>query len=311
MDSNLVSERPPLNSLLRIFLLVVIVGWFVIGQVLGLVVGSLIYDGNFLTDIQHPAEYPNLKYAILTMQGVGSAIGLILIPAFYLKTSEQRNARVLFKEESQWPLLIAIVCISVFSLGPAISPVAEWNANFQFPEWMSAFGQWAKDTEATAAALIKTITSNLSPLDFIFSFVVIAIIPAMGEELVFRGLIQTELIRAVKNPHVAILIASILFSAIHFQFMGFAPRLLMGLFVGYLYFWSGNLWISILAHFFNNGFQLIGLYLYQKDMIPFDVESTDSAPWPLMAAGVVLLLSSMLYLKKYFESRTNLTRDHA
>ncbi len=311
MNSNIVSDRPPYSSLLRIFLLVVIIGWFVIGQILGIVAGSLIYEGDFLQEIQSPADHPNLRNAILLMQGVGSAIGLILLPLWYLKFTEDRGAKVFFKHENQWPLLVFVVLMTVICLGPAISPVAEWNAAIQFPEWLNGFGQWAKDTEATAAALIKLITSNLSPLDFIFTFVVIAVIPAIGEELVFRGLIQTEFIRAVKNPHVAILITSILFSGIHFQFMGFVPRLLMGMYLGYLYFWSGNLWIPVLAHFFNNGLQVTGLYLYQKGIISFDVESTDSAPWPLVAAGGLLLLLSMFYLKKYFESRTNPTRDHA
>ncbi len=311
MNSNIVSDRPPYSSLLRIFLLVVIIGWFVIGQILGIVAGSLIYEGDFLQEIQSPADHPNLRNAILLMQGVGSAIGLILLPLWYLKFTEDRGAKVFFKHENQWPLLVFVVLMTVICLGPAISPVAEWNAAIQFPEWLNSFGQWAKDTEATAAALIKLITSNLSPLDFIFTFAVIAVIPAIGEELVFRGLIQTEFIRAVKNPHVAILITSILFSGIHFQFMGFVPRLLMGMYLGYLYFWSGNLWIPVLAHFFNNGLQVSGLYLYQKGIISFDVESTDSAPWPLVAAGGLLLLLSMFYLKKYFESRTNPTRDHA
>ena len=311
MNINIVSDRPPFSSLVRIFLLVVIVGWFVIGQILGIVAASFIYDGDFLQEIQQPADHPNLRNAILLMQGVGSAIGLIFLPLWYLKFTEDRGAKVFFKDENQWPLLVLIVLITVICLGLAISPVAEWNAAIQFPEWMNGFGQWAKETEATAAALIKMITSNLSPLDFAFTFIVIAILPAIGEELLFRGLIQTEFIRAVKNPHAAILITSVLFSAIHFQFMGFVPRLLMGVCLGYLYFWSGNLWISILAHFFNNGLQVTGLYLYQRGMISFDVESTDSAPWPLVAAGVLILLLSMLYLKKYFESRTNPSRDHS
>lgn len=311
MNSNIVSDRPALSSLLRIFLLIVILGWYVIGQGIGVAVAALFYDGDFIHDMQHVADHPALRNAMLLAQAVGATIGLIVIPIYYLKFTEHRSLKGFFKEENQWPLLVFLILLAVFGLGPAISPLTEWNATLQFPEWMSGFGNWVKETEAMAEAMIKTMTSNLSPLDFLFSVMVIGILPALGEELVFRGLIQTELIRATKNPHVAIWIASILFSAIHLQFMGFVPRLLMGAFLGYLYFWSGNLWISIIAHFFINTVQVIGLYFYQKGIITIDLESTDHAPWPWVAAGVALLLLSLLYLKNYFESHSNTSRNHA
>ncbi len=309
MHVNNVSERPPLSSLIRIFLLVIIVGWMFLSQTIAIIVGSFIYEGDFISAMSDPANHPDLRDPILLTQGLGSALGLIFIPWYYLKFSENRGLGIFFKGEHQWSLVIPAVLLSVAAVAIAISPIAEWNASVAIPEWTGAFGRWAKNAEAAAEAIIKTITGNFTPTTFIFTFVVVAVIPAIGEELVFRGLIQTELQRAVKNPHMAILLGSILFSAVHFQFLGFLPRMLIGGFFGYLYFWSGNLWVAILAHFLNNGLQIVGLYLNQLGVISFDMESTESAPLPVIAIAVVIAFLLLYYLKRNFASRLTLPRE--
>jgi len=233
-----------------------------VGQTVGVLVGSLMYAGDFMKAMTDPVNHPDIGTAILFSQGIGSMVGLIFIPWFYLKASEHKDIRGLFRSEPQWPTLLIAMLIGIMAMATAISPIAEWNNNIQFPEWLSGFGQWAKNTEKLAADIIKSITSNLTPGGFILTFFVVAVIPGIGEELVFRGLIQNEFVRAFKNPHLAIWTTSIIFSAIHLQFFGFVPRILIGAFLGYLYYWSGNLWVPIIAHFINNGLQVIGLYLF-------------------------------------------------
>src|SRR5690554_5832087 len=100
--------------------------------------------------------------------------------------------------------------------------------------------------------------------DFILALIVIGLIPAVGEELLFRGLVQNQIGAITKNIHVAIWLAAFLFSTFHFQFYGFVPRMFLGVLFGYLYYWSGNLFIAMLAHFINNGLTLILLYMYQQ-----------------------------------------------
>ena len=311
MPFNIISDRTPLSSLIRIFLLVIVVGWFFMGQTLGILAASLLYEGNLLEGIADPANHPEIRGAILIMQGIGSAVGLIFVPWYYLKFSENRGIGVLFKNEKQWPRIILMVAVAVVGLAIATSPIIEWNASVEFPEWTGAFGRWAKESEEAAEAIIKSITTNLDPLTFIFTFVVVAVLPAIGEELVFRGLIQTEIVRAMKNPHVAIWVSSAIFSAVHLQFFGFFPRLLIGAFMGYLYFWSGNLWVAMLAHFVNNGLQVIGLYLNQLGITSFDMESTESAPLPMVAAAIVTTSFLLFYLKGYFASRSTQSSDAA
>ena len=127
----------------------------------------------------------------------------------------------------------------------------------------------------------------------------IAILPAIGEELVFRGMLQPELQRATGNIHAAIWISAIMFSAIHLQFFGFVPRMLLGVMFGYLYYWSGNIIIPMLAHFVNNGFSLLMVYLYQLEIISIDLESGESASPLLVAFFTLITFGLLLYLKKF------------
>jgi membrane protease YdiL (CAAX protease family) len=301
------TSRPPLFSLFLI-LVMVFLGFVVVGPLIGLMAASLIYEGNLLDALVSPTNHPEVKNALLLMQGIGAIIGLILLPWGYQVLIEKKNPSLLFKGESNWPMIIAVTAFAVITLSIAISPVVEWNAHLQFPDWMAGFGRWARESEDLAAELIKLFTSNMNTASFLFLFLVVAIVPAIGEEFVFRGMIQNELYRAVRSPHIAIWIAAIIFSAIHFQFFGFVPRVLIGAFLGYLYYWSGNLWIPIAGHFFNNGLQLIGLYLYQKQIISFNPESTESMPLILVVAAIVITIAFLMLLRNYFASRSRTTR---
>ena len=136
----------------------------------------------------------------------------------------------------------------------AMSPLSEWNANLSFPDFMSGFERWAKEEEDRLAKITSLITAIDSVPELLLGILVIALLPAIGEELVFRGMIQQELWRGSRNIHLAIWTSAFIFSAIHVQFFGFIPRLLLGALFGYLYYWSGNLLIPMFSHFFNNAF---------------------------------------------------------
>lgn len=258
----------------------------------------------------NPLAHPEYSMGILLAQGIGATIGLLILPWFYLKNFEKRSVTIFFKDDVNWPVTIVALMIVTVTFAIAISPIIDWNANVDFPEWASGFGEWAKQTEKSAADLIKSITDNMTTAGFVLAFVVVAIIPGIGEELFFRGLIQNEFQRALKNHHAAIWITAIIFSAFHMQFMGFVPRVLLGAMMGYLYVWSGNLWVPVITHFFNNGIQLVGLYLYQKGVITFDVESTETAPLPAVGVGIVVTVFLLVFLKNYFKRQSTL-RDSA
>jgi membrane protease YdiL (CAAX protease family) len=133
----------------------------------------------------------------------------------------------------------------------------------QFSMWLNQLiplPEWAVTMEMDTEGIIKTFLTMETAGELAFSFFVMAIIPAIGEELLFRGIIQQTLGRYFKNEHVAVWVAAFIFSFFHFQFAGFLPRMLLGGLLGYLFVWTKNLWVPIFGHLVFNGMQVIAIY---------------------------------------------------
>ena len=307
MNGTIISSRPASISLLRIFAMITM-GYLVLGNVIATLVITLLYDGNLVEAVTFPADHPEIRNVILLAQGLASFVGLVLIPWYYLRVFEKKPLKIFFDKvpSGMW---FAILSLTVIAFAVAISPVAQWNVNAELPAWTGGLGGYLKDMEKQAEVLVKLLTSNMSPAYFSCVFIVVAIIPGIGEELVFRGFVQTELVRAFKNPHIGIWLAAAFFSAFHMQFFGFFPRLLIGAMLGYLYFWSGNLWIPVIGHFLNNGLQVIGLYLYQLNIHKVDMESTESAPLAIVAVSVVATAGLLYYCKNNLPLLSKTTGD--
>ncbi|MCI1188584.1 CPBP family intramembrane metalloprotease [Hymenobacter sp. DH14] len=193
-----------------------------------------------------------------------------------------------------WWLLAAAALIVVIL--PLMSVIIAWNAGAHFPAALHDFEGWARASEDRAAGLTKFLTRFNSGTRFAVGVIVIALVPAVAEELVFRGVIQKNLVRWF-SPHVGVWLGAALFSAIHFQFFGFVPRFVLGLVLGYLYLWSGNILVSMAAHFTQNALQLLILYLTQRGQFGwgFDPDSTDALPWTLVLPSA-LLTAGLLYV---------------
>jgi membrane protease YdiL (CAAX protease family) len=286
----------PVWQELAVIIVAVGVGLFV-GAGIGAFVGSFFYTGEgdpLLAFTKNPDE--TSKISFLVMQGFTSLFGFFLVPlvawsAFTKKTF--KNLRGPWPSTHIWWLLPLLVIAFVV----VDSPVIYWNMHLDLPD--SAFEQWARAQEDQLAEITKLLTTFLSPWDFILAFVIVAIIAGITEEFLFRGLIQNAMHRGLGNPHLAIWFTAIIFSAIHVQFYGFVPRMLLGALFGYLYWWSGNIWIAIGAHMINNGFSLVMMYLAQLNQVEMDMEN-EIAPWPLIAIGAVLGVGILIYFYKHF-----------
>lgn len=301
LRKSLVSDRNPFVSIVFI-LLVLLVGFLGVGPALGLALASLFYEGSLLVELQKSPPDESIFLPLMITQGITSLVGLIIIPILYLKFNERKSIVPFFQRESDFTKVLTIIPLLGISFLIAISPIAEWNMTFQFPEVMKEFGSWAREQEDKLMEMTKLLTGFDSLGEFIFGLVVIAVIPGIGEELVFRGLIQRELWRGTKNVHIAIWVSAFLFSAIHVQFFGFVPRLLLGALFGYLYYWSGNLLIPMIAHFFHNGFTLTMIYLYNQGSIGVNIDSEESAPTFLVAFCGVATFALLYFFRKHYTS---------
>ena len=146
------------------------------------------------------------------------------------------------------------------------------------------------EMEEGTAEMVKNLLLVDQPHELWFNLFIIAVIPAIGEEFIFRGILQKKLVEQMKNPHVAIWVAALIFSAIHMQFQGFLSRMLLGGILGYLYHWTGNLWVPIFAHFINNAVQIVGQYFFQKGMIDVNMDDTIvDVNWPMTLVAFVVV----------------------
>lgn len=304
MSNSLVSDKHPLLSMLFI-ILIVGVGFLLIGPGVGLAVASLFYEGDLLSEILSNPDY-SLFTPLMVTQGFASLLGLIVLPALYVTAIERKPWQAFFSTRQDWVIVIPVLVACGIAFQVALSPVVEWNMNFQFPEFLKEFGNWAREREDSLIQLTEILTRFQSQNDLIIGIVVIAILPGIGEELVFRGLIQNELKRGSGNVYLSIWVAAFLFSAIHMQFFGFIPRMLLGALFGYLYHWSGNLMVPMFAHFFHNGFTLLMLYLYQTGASTLDMESEESLPVYWVMIGVISTFALLYFFRKLYAAKQQL-----
>jgi membrane protease YdiL (CAAX protease family) len=234
------------------------------------------------------------------MQGIISTFMFIAVSLIFSRVA-LRISPAEFFPKVPWAT-VGLTTLIALSFMIVNSAIGEWNMNLDFPD--SSFEDWAKQSEKQLKQLTEHVINFTSPTHFILAMLVVGIIPAIGEELLFRGLIQNLFTKAFSNHHLGIWISGIAFAAIHMQFYGFAPRMLLGVVFGYLYHWSGSLTIAMIAHFINNGFALLLLYLGTLGTIEITPEQMDSsAPWPLVLAfGLICVISLRIFYKKHQHS---------
>ncbi|MGW8122720.1 CPBP family intramembrane glutamic endopeptidase [Roseivirga echinicomitans] len=224
---------------------------------------------------------------LLISQSFYTIVFTFLVPWFYMKNLARKPMNVVFGESKteSLPLTLAVLVTIAFVFVNGF--IIEWNENIQLPEFMAGFERLARQMEESMAETTEMFTTFDSFGTFLLAFVVVAILPGIGEELLFRGLLQNSLHRWSKNAHIAIWVSAFIFSAIHMQFYGLVPRMVLGALFGYLYVWSGSLWYPIIAHITNNGFALLIAYMYQTEVTDINPDETDSIPG---YAGIIALI---------------------
>jgi membrane protease YdiL (CAAX protease family) len=221
----------------------------------------------------------------------------IIAPILFAKFWMKLNFKTLVQTQVN-PKLILLSIVLVIIIVPFNNFLLEWNSNIQLPLFLSDVETQIKLWEAKTTELTKVFLDFKSFPMLLLVIFVIGLIPAVGEELLFRGLIQTTVLRKAKNPYLGILLVAILFSAIHFQFYGFFPRLMLGLLLGLVYYWSGNLIYSIVFHFFNNSLTVLFFYLYNIGVIEANIMDDHTLPYLTVIFSFMVTLVSLLYFRR-------------
>lgn len=189
---------------------------------------------------------------------------------------------------------MSIVALILLVSAPVMNAVIAWNQSLHLPENLNWLEKWMIESEQSANSMLSMMTGGSTVGGLIISLLLIGLLAGFSEELFFRGALQRILTTTPINGHLAVWLSAIIFSAIHLQFFGFVPRLLLGAFFGYLAWWSGTLWLAVFAHVFNNCMAVVALWLKTRsdgainlDIIGQNASSSDLA---MVAASVAFTL---------------------
>lgn len=222
---------------------------------------------------------------------IGHSMSFIVPSLFFMWLLHQKDWQKLL-QITKLPTITNSLVAAFFIL--SFFPIAQWTywLNQQIP-----LPSWALKQENLINETMISLLKIEQPYELLFNILVIGVLPAIGEELLFRGILQRKLATFWQQEHLAVWVSAFIFSAIHFQFQGFLPRLLLGAALGYLLVWTRNLWVPIIAHFVFNTSQVIFQYVYYNDKTEhLDLGKTDNFPiWTvLISLGFLALLRYVL-----------------
>ena len=238
--------------------------------------------------------------ALLKYLQVVQSFAIFVVPALVVAwLFSARPMRWLWFTTADWRMLILSVLL-IFVAQPFTAWLAQWNSSMVLPESLEGVENWMRTAEESATAIIFRFLDTSNPWIILFNVFMIAVLPAFGEEMLFRGAIQPTFQRWVKNPHLAVWFTAFLFSAMHMQFLTFMPRFILGGLLGYMLLYGGSIWYPIAAHFVNNLMSLTVFHYYRSfkpEVNPFD-PNLDAPSW-WMATGSLLVAAFILgWIKK-------------
>ncbi len=197
--------------------------------------------------------------------------------------------------------LYILTALIFYAASPLLDFTIVWNSKLHLPGFMHDIETWMQQGEDTNDKITAYFLKMPNIGSLITNIIIIALLPAIAEEFMFRGFIQRILVSWTKRPHLAILLSAAIFSFIHFQFYGFVPRMLLGMLFGYLFYWSGDIKLPIFAHFINNFVGVMAAYYHPENI---DVKPEDLPMNHVYIYYLSLLALGVLVFAFYWLSRS-------
>lgn len=295
--SHLTTQNPDLSPLV---VLAIAFGMFILGNIIGsgLMIALAKMEGlDFQTVLKSlteksPVGTRNFMRAVMLINHLFSFI----IPASLTAWIAYKNNifKALRLQKFPKPSLIGLGFLMLMFSMPLVQYAYQVNKMIPLPQWMM-------DMENSTGNILEAIIAKENFYEIIVNVLLIAVIPAIGEEMMFRGIIQQQFGRLLKNEHITVWISAAFFSAIHMQFQGFLARMILGALLGYLLIWTRSLWVPMIVHFLNNGLQVIAIYaLNIKPSDMQKIEEGDKMHWTLGLASLLLVIMVGKYIRDHY-----------
>jgi uncharacterized protein len=257
--------------------------------------------------LQNPQQYSNSWWYLMLSHAISHLFTFLIPGIIYWRWSEQHRVEEFVRRPLPSYLLFVISFLIMIVFMPFNSWIIEWNGNLHLPQGLHQIEEWMFRKERELAAMTRFLTDFSTKAELVVALVVMAVIPAVGEEVLFRGIIQRKIFHKIGDMHTSIWASAALFSATHLQFYGFVPRMLLGALMGYMYAWTRNLWTPIFAHFVNNAAIVVIVFLSHHQVIDFDIKNPNSSvSWIGALVSLVLTAGLLLNLKTISQRSTSI-----
>ena len=281
-----------------VILVLLTIGFMLVGGVIGMGIVYIVYGVDPLMDLIRNGVSPQVVNPLWVLQITSTTLPLIIGPYVFARFVVKEPTAYLKATKPFNPaLLLIVLAVMVFSM-PLMELIINLNQHMKLPHFLSAVEKWMRDSENEAAKETAILLSLKTVGQMLFALIVVGLSTAIVEEFFFRGCVQTIFIRWTKNPHWGIWITAAIFSAIHMQFFGFFPRMLLGVFFGYFVLWSGSIWTSVWGHFINNGTAVVVTYLYQHKKITMNPDDSHVFNYGLYAFSLIITVLLLVVYKK-------------
>ena len=244
-------------------------------------------------------------FAMLTMQDI---LAFILPAVVTMAIIYRRPFHVMGLDRApSWLAITIVILFYVISL-PAMNWLVEMNKAMSLPSWMAGIEQAMRAAEDNAAEVTQEMLNINSVGQLILCVLVVGVMAGLSEEMLFRGAMLRTMQDSRLGNHAVVWITAFLFSALHMQFYGFVPRMLLGVWLGYLFVWTGSLWVPIIAHTLNNSTVVLMSYLSNKGVIPegfgdnLGLPAAGSFPW-LATCSLIASLALAISVHAFYTSR--------
>ena len=244
-------------------------------------------------------------FAMLTMQDI---LAFILPAVVTMAIIYRRPFHVMGLDRApSWLAITIVIVFYVISL-PAMNWLVEMNKAMSLPSWMAGIEQAMRAAEDNAAEVTQEMLNINSVGQLILCVLVVGVMAGLSEEMLFRGAMLRTMQDSRLGNHAVVWITAFLFSALHMQFYGFVPRMLLGVWLGYLFVWTGSLWVPIIAHTLNNSTVVLMSYLSNKGVIPegfgdnLGLPAAGSFPW-LATCSLIASLALAISVHVFYTSR--------
>ncbi len=279
----------------------ILVGMAFVGLILGNILALIPFLIAGVSPLRIPAAMGNPAYAnTMRLVQIINSICLFLFPIWIFKRVVKPTGDFLHTRTQSEPKTWILVALIAFASMPVTDLMATLNHIIPLPAKLAKIFQQLEDNYDNQ---IMQLMQMHGIMDLIVSLFIVALLPAVLEELFFRGGVQNILIQWFKKPFLAILVTSVVFSAIHFSYYGFLPRAFLGLLLGYVYYWSKDLKLNIFIHFINNAVSVVTIYILTKRNELTSAKMNESLPWYLQIGGLAVFAILLTILYKSFQKQ--------